>query len=68
MEIKKIVVIGPECTGKSTLCEQLAGHYNTIWCPEFAREYLLKHGMKYAYDDLLHIAKGQIKLEEKHEK
>jgi NadR type nicotinamide-nucleotide adenylyltransferase len=62
--LKKIVVIGPECTGKSTLCQQLAEHYNTIWCPEYAREYLLSHGKKYNYDDLFSIAKGQIKLEE----
>jgi len=62
--LKKIVITGPECTGKSTLCEQLAGHYNTIWCPEYAREYLLSHGKKYNYEDLLVIAKGQIKLEE----
>ncbi len=65
--IKKIVIIGPESTGKSTLCQQLAEHYQTTWCPEYAREYLLKHGMNYTYDDLLTIAKGQIKLEEKYE-
>lgn len=62
--LKKIVVIGPECTGKSTLCEQLAQHYDTLWCPEFAREYLLTHGTDYNYDDLLIIAKGQLALEE----
>ena len=49
----------------STLCQQLAEHYHTLWCPEYAREYLLKHGMNYSYDDLLTIAKGQLKLEEK---
>lgn len=63
--LKKIVIIGPESTGKSTLCEQLAAHYKTLWCPEYAREYLLKHGKKYEYGDLLKIAKGQIALEEK---
>ena len=63
--LKKIVVIGPESTGKSTLCEQLAQHYKTTWCPEFAREYLLTNGKQYNYDDLLSIAKGQIALEEK---
>jgi NadR type nicotinamide-nucleotide adenylyltransferase len=63
--IKKIVVIGPESTGKSTLCEKLAAHYNTLWVPEYAREYLEKHGADYTYEDLLHIAKGQIELEEK---
>ena len=38
--IKKFVVIGPESTGKSTLCAQLAEYYETIWVPEYAREYL----------------------------
>jgi NadR type nicotinamide-nucleotide adenylyltransferase len=63
-EIKKIVIIGPESTGKSTLCEQLAQHYKTQWVPEYAREYLLKLGKHYSYDDLLPIAKGQVELEE----
>ena len=62
--MKKIVVIGPESTGKSTLCEQLAKHYNTTWCPEYAREYLQRHGTKYSYDDLLTIAQGQLALED----
>jgi len=62
----KVVVIGPESTGKSTLCELLAQHYNTQWCPEFAREYLLTHGMDYTYDDLLFVAKGQLAMEEEY--
>ena len=62
--IKKIVIIGPESTGKSTLCEMLAEHYQTTWVREYAREYLLKHGTNYSYENLLEIAKGQIKLEE----
>ena len=62
--IKKFVVIGPESTGKSTLCTQLAEYYKTIWVPEYAREYLEKNGTEYSYDDLLTIAKGQIDLEE----
>lgn len=61
--MKKIVAIGPESTGKSTLCEQLAEHYNTVWCPEYAREYLLQHGTDYTYPDLSLIAKGQMNLE-----
>lgn len=63
--MKKIVVIGPESTGKSTLCEQLAAHYKTIWVKEYAREYLLQHGTNYTFDDLLTIAKGQLELEDK---
>lgn len=63
--MKKIVIIGTESTGKSTLCKQLAEHYSTIWCPEFAREYLLqKENHKYTYADLLNIAIGQVELED----
>ena len=62
--LKKIVIIGPESTGKSTLCTQLAAHYQTLWCPEYAREYLLKHGTNYTFEDLLTIAKGQLQLED----
>lgn len=62
--MKKIVIIGPESTGKSTLCDQLADHYKTVWCPEFAREYLLERGMNYTFDDLLKIAHGQLELED----
>ncbi|HMU58317.1 MAG TPA: ATP-binding protein [Chitinophagaceae bacterium] len=64
--LKKIVVIGPESTGKSTLCQQLAQHYETVWCPEFAREYLLTNGTNYEFDDLLTIAKGQLALEDEY--
>jgi NadR type nicotinamide-nucleotide adenylyltransferase len=62
---KKIVVIGPESTGKSTLCEQLATKYNTNWAPEYAREYLMKLGRPYTYDDLVIIARGQLDLEDR---
>ncbi|GAO42247.1 AAA family ATPase [Flavihumibacter petaseus] len=62
--LKKIVVIGPESTGKSTLCEALARTYNSLWCPEYAREYLVKNGKYYKYNDLLTIAKGQLKMED----
>lgn len=62
--MKQIVVIGPESTGKSTLCAQLAEHYKTCWCPEFAREYLLETKGKYNFTDLLNIAHGQLELED----
>ena len=62
--LKKIVIIGPESTGKSTLCEQLATHYRSEWCPEYAREYLTTNGMHYSFDDLLTIARGQLQLED----
>jgi NadR type nicotinamide-nucleotide adenylyltransferase len=62
--IKKIVLIGPESTGKSTLSASLAAHFSTIWCREYAREYLLEHGTDYDFNDLLTIARGQLKLED----
>lgn len=62
--LKKIVVVGPESTGKSTLCEKLAVHYNTIWVKEYAREYLLKNGTDYTFENLLEVANGQLRLEE----
>ncbi len=64
--LKKIIILGPESTGKSTLCEQLAQHYDTTWCPEFAREYLLANGINYEFDDLLTIARGQLALEDEY--
>ena len=62
--VKKIVILGPESTGKSTLCEQLATHYKTVWVPEYARTYLAQNGRNYSYNDLLTIAKGQVALED----
>ncbi|WP_291778528.1 ATP-binding protein [Cecembia sp.] len=62
--LKKVVVIGPESTGKSTLTEELANHFSCPWVPEFAREYIEQLNRPYVYDDLLKIAKGQIQLED----
>lgn len=63
----KVVLFGPESTGKTTLSKQLANHYKTVWVPEYAREYLQKkwdnEQKTCEPKDLLPIAKGQIKLE-----
>ncbi len=65
--IIKVVLFGPESTGKSTLSRQLAKHYNTVWVPEYAREYLQEKWNtehKTCEDsDLISIARGQIKSE-----
>lgn len=66
MPLKKFVVIGPESTGKSSLCESLARHFQTDWVPEYAREYLTDHGTEYKPEDLLLIARGQLALEDRH--
>ena len=61
--IIKVVVLGPESTGKSSLCAQLADHYKTGWVKEYAREYLLTNGTEYTFENLLEIAQGQFALE-----
>ncbi len=63
-KVKKIAVIGPESTGKSALCKALALHFDCLWCPEYAREYLLRNGKEYTFDTLQTIAKGQLRKED----
>jgi len=62
--IKKVVVIGPECTGKSELSKFLAEHFKTEWVPEYARNYIDNLVRPYNQDDLLTIAHGQLRLED----
>jgi len=61
--LKRVSVTGPESTGKTQLAEWLAGHYQTKWIPEYAREYLAKHGPDYTLADVVAIARGQLKRE-----
>ena len=65
----KVVLFGPESTGKTTLSRQLARHYNSVWVPEYAREYLQNKWNNERKTcepaDLLPIAEGQMKLENK---
>jgi len=67
--IIKVVIFGPESTGKTTLSTQLARHYNTVWVAEYAREYLQdkwnNERKTCENSDLLPIAIGQMKLENK---
>jgi len=60
---KKIAITGPESTGKSQLARQLAIHYNTIYVPEYAREYINILERPYNKQDILEIAKGQFAKE-----
>jgi len=65
--IVRVVLFGPESTGKTTLSRHLARHYNTVWVREYAREYLQEkwnnERKTCENSDLLPIAIGQIKLE-----
>ncbi|MDC1375403.1 ATP-binding protein [Polaribacter sp.] len=69
INLVKVVLFGPESTGKTTLSKQLARHYNTVWTPEFAREYLQKkwnnERKTCEVSDLVPIAIGQMRLENK---
>lgn len=59
----RIALTGPESTGKSLLCQQLADHFNEPWVPEYSREYLLDLGADYNFGDVLAIAHGQFERE-----
>jgi NadR type nicotinamide-nucleotide adenylyltransferase len=63
--LKHIAITGPESTGKSDLANALAEHYQTVWVPEYARDYLNNLNCPYDYEDILKIAKGQVKAEKK---
>ena len=57
----KVAIIGPESTGKSTLAHYLARRYNGVCVPEYAREYMEKLNRDYTMDDVVYIAKQQIR-------
>ena len=63
--IKRIVITGPESTGKSTLASELAMHYKTVFVPEVARAYIDLIQRPYIQNDLLEIAKLQRAEEDK---
>ena len=64
---RKVVLFGPESTGKTTLAKQLASHFNSDWVPEYARGYLQNKWDKTneicSKEDLPIIAAGQMALE-----
>ncbi|MEA3447756.1 MAG: ATP-binding protein, partial [Bacteroidota bacterium] len=60
---KRIVVTGPECTGKSWLSYELARITSGMWLPEYARYYIHFLNRDYTKKDVLHIARMQIELE-----
>ncbi|MBJ6369665.1 AAA family ATPase [Snuella sedimenti] len=64
----KVVLFGPECTGKTILAKQLAAHYQTLWVPEYSRLYAEEkaaNNQELTRTDVLAIARGQMALENK---
>jgi NadR type nicotinamide-nucleotide adenylyltransferase len=61
--VKRVAIVGPECTGKTALSKALATHYRTVWVPEFARRYIGRLNRPYNQSDLLTIATGQLESE-----
>lgn len=59
MSVRRIAVLGAESSGKSTLCEALARRYDTLWVPEYLREFVDTQGRVPFEDDQVGIARTQ---------
>jgi NadR type nicotinamide-nucleotide adenylyltransferase len=63
--VKRVVVFGPESTGKTTLARSLAGHIGEPWAEEFVREFWEVKDGKITAEDLGTIALGQMASEDR---
>ncbi len=66
---KRVVVVGAESTGKTTLVEALASHYKTSWAPEYGRMYTYGKpasgpGSEWDSEEFRFIAEEQNQLED----
>jgi HTH-type transcriptional regulator, transcriptional repressor of NAD biosynthesis genes len=59
--VRRVVVAGAESTGKTTLAEELADHFGTVWVPEYGREYWNGRShlveQDWRHDEFRHIAR-----------
>ena len=62
--VRRVAIVGAESTGKTTLAQALAAHFNTAWVPEFARDYLIARGGVCTEADMPVIADGQAAAED----
>src|SRR5256885_13147242 len=70
--IRRVAIVGAEFTGKAKFAQELAGHFQTVWVPEYGREYTeISVGRQACFDykwrdeEFVHIAKKQVELEDK---
>jgi NadR type nicotinamide-nucleotide adenylyltransferase len=66
---RRVVVVGAESTGTTTLARALAEHYDTVWVPEYGREYseqmMSRVGTyEWSSEDFVHIAAEQARRED----
>ena len=62
--ILRIVLVGAESTGKTTLAKQLALRYQTAWVPEYGRELWEQRGGELRFADMVDIARTQVQREQ----
>ena len=60
----KVIVTGPESSGKTTLCKQLSEQFKIPFTEEFSRKYIDDLDRKYLQEDLVIIAKEQLENEQ----
>ena len=58
--IARVVITGPESTGKTALAQALAEKWGSLWIPEYARQYVENLDRPYNYEDVVTIAEHQI--------
>ncbi|NLY44251.1 MAG: AAA family ATPase [Clostridiaceae bacterium] len=65
--IIKVVFVGAMSTGKTTISKELAKKYNTVWMPEYGREYWEKHQInrRITAEQMVEIGRGHIEREDK---
>jgi len=62
MAVRRIVVTGGECTGKTTLAKELAARWGTAWAAEAAREVALQRRVALGPEDVPVIARTHVRL------
>ncbi|MFL6438303.1 MAG: AAA family ATPase [Terriglobales bacterium] len=71
LRVKRVAIVGAESTGKTTLAQNLAQHFHTVWVPEYGREYTevtvgpkAVVGYQWKTEEFVHIARRQVELED----